>query len=274
MSNCNGTCDGCKEGENCKIKKITTNSYNKIKHIVGIISGKGGVGKSFVTSLLASKLNKLGYKVGILDGDITGPSIPKSFNIHEQAYGDKDGLIFPAITKSNIKIISSSMLLENEEDPIIWRSSLINTLLKQFYTDVRYGELDYLLIDMPPGTSDPTLTLFQSFPLDGVIIVTSPQDLVSLIVNKAIKMANTMNIKILGLIENMAYVKCPNCNEKIYLYGKGKTNEFAKKNNIELLTSLPIITNNSSLIDEGNVEQIELEELDIAVNKLLERIGK
>src|SRR5574344_1925976 len=217
--NCTHDCSTC-DVENCEgrgkgIEKVTPNEHSKIKHVIGVISGKGGVGKSFVTSLIASKLNKMGYKVGILDGDITGPSIPKSFNIHEQASGDGVSMIFPAVTESGIKIISSNMLLEKEDDPIIWRGTLISSLLKQFFTDVLWEELDYLLIDMPPGTGDVTLTCFQSFPLDGVVIVTSPQDLVSVIVRKAVNMAKQMNIKVLGLVENMSYVECPHCKEKI-----------------------------------------------------------
>ena len=220
MSECNHNCASCGvQGCSSRIEKLK-NEKSKIKHCIAIVSGKGGVGKSFVTSLIASSLNKLGYKVGVLDGDITGPSILKAYGIHERAYGDKEGHIYPAITKSGIKMISSNMLVDNESDPIIWRGGLITTLLGQFYKDVLWEELDYLLIDMPPGTSDVTLTTFQSIPLDGIIVVTSPQDLVSLIVEKAINMANAMNINILGLVENMSYVECPNCKEKIFLYGE------------------------------------------------------
>ncbi len=271
MSDCNHNCNECgEEGCASRIEKLVSNSKTKIKHTIAILSGKGGVGKSFVTSLLGSKLNKLGYKVGILDGDITGPSIPKSFNIHEAAYGDDDGLILPAETKSGIKIISSNMLLENEDDPIVWRGGLVTTLLGQFYKDVAWGELEYLLIDMPPGTSDVTLTAFQSIPLDGIIIVTSPQDLVSLIVTKAIKMANMMNIPILGIVENMAYVECSHCKEKIYIYGKSKIKEFAKKNKLKYLASLPIKEGNSTFVDKGEIEKIELDE----INPIIDVIEK
>lgn len=268
MSECNHNCSGCGvEGCSSRINKLKNETSN-IKHCIAIVSGKGGVGKSFVTSLIASSLNKLGYKVGILDGDITGPSILKAFGIHERAYGDKEGHIFPAITKSNIKMISSNMLVEKETDPIIWRGGLITTLLGQFYKDVIWEELDYLLIDMPPGTSDVTLSTFQSIPLDGIIVVTSPQDLVGLIVEKAINMANTMNIKILGVVENMSYVECPNCKEKIYLYGEGKTNEFASSNGLELLAKLPINPKNATKIDKGEVEDIKIDE----INKVIEKI--
>ncbi len=272
MSECNHVCDGC-EVENCesRIEKLKLNENSSIKHTIAVVSGKGGVGKSFVTSLIASKLNKKGYKVGILDGDITGPSIPKSFNIHEDVYGDDNGCIIPAETKSGIKIISSNMLLQNEDDPIIWRGSLVTGLLGQFYKDVVWGkDLDYLLIDMPPGTSDVTLTAFQSIPIDGIIIVTSPQDLVSLIVTKAIKMAKRMNVPIIGVVENMAYVECSNCHEKIYIYGKSKIKEFTKSKKVKYLASLPIKEGNSTLIDNGEVEKVDIEE----VNPVIEEIEK
>ena len=270
MSDCNHVCEGC-EVENCesRIEKLKLNDSSSIKHTIAVVSGKGGVGKSFVTSLIASKLNKLGYKVGVLDGDITGPSIPKSFNIHEDVYGDEDGHIVPAETKSGIKIISSNLLLQNEDDPIIWRGALVTGLLGQFYKDVVWGkDLDYLMIDMPPGTSDVTLTTFQSIPIDGIIIVTSPQDLVSLIVTKAIKMAKKMNIPILGIVENMAYVECSHCNEKIYIYGKSKIKEFAKSKKVKYLASLPIKEGNSALIDNGDVEKVEIEEIEPVIKEI------
>lgn len=272
QENCNHHCEGCSV-ENCSgrgvIEKIKPNSQSSFKHVIGVVSGKGGVGKSFVTSMLAVSLNKLGYKVGILDGDITGPSIPKAFNIHEQATGDGVSLIFPAVTKTGIKVISSNMLLPNETDPIIWRGTLISSLLTQFYTDVLWEELDYLLIDMPPGTGDVTLTTFQSIPLDGVIIVTSPQDLVSVIVKKAVNMAKQMNVKVLGLIENMSYVECPNCKEHIEIYGKSHAEEVAKDEGIELLGQLPIKVGVSNLIDDGKAEEISFKEFDDIVKKLV-----
>ena len=271
--NCTHDCSTC-DVENCEgrgkgIEKVTPNEHSKIKHVIGVISGKGGVGKSFVTSLIASKLNKMGYKVGILDGDITGPSIPKSFNIHEQASGDGVSMIFPAVTESGIKIISSNMLLEKEDDPIIWRGTLISSLLKQFFTDVLWEELDYLLIDMPPGTGDVTLTAFQSFPIDGVVIVTSPQELVSVIVKKAVNMAKEMNINVLGLIENMSYVECPKCKTHIEIYGKSHAEEVAKEEGIELLGRIPLKVGVSDLVDQGRIEEVNISELDGVVNKLL-----
>jgi len=265
---CDGNCDGhCDENCSCehKVKKVETYSFNKIKKVIGIVSGKGGVGKSFVTSVLASSLNKKGYKVGILDGDIVGPSIPKAFNAHSQLEGDGESLIFPYETKSKIKLVSSNLMLAHEDDPIIWRGSLVSSLLTQFYKDVLWGELDYLLIDMPPGTSDVTLTTFQSIPLDGIIIVTSPQDLVSLIVKKAINMANTLNVKIIGIVENMSYIECPDCHKKIYLFGENNPLNYEK---YKILARLPIDTKNTKLVDEGRVEEINLNEINDVINEL------
>ena len=274
MPECDHNCENCSENCESRISKLETNSLNKIKHIIGVISGKGGVGKSFVTSLIASELNKKGYKVGILDGDITGPSIPKAFNVHGQLEGDGHSLIFPYITKSNIKIVSSNLLLTNESDPIIWRGTLISSLLSQFYCDVLWGELDYLLIDMPPGTGDVTLTAFQSIPLDGIIVVTTPQDLVSLIVKKAINMAKMMNINIIGLVENMSYIKCHHCNEVINIFGSSNINEVAKNENVKLLTKLPLVSENAHNVDEGSVEDIKVEEINPVIDTILNTFGK
>lgn len=255
--NCTHNCESCGvEGCHERIEKVKPNNESTIKKTIAIVSGKGGVGKSFVTSLIASKLAKDGKKVGILDGDIVGPSIPNSFNIHQSAYGNENQHIVPAVTEGGIKLISSNLLLEHEEDPIIWRGGLICSLLKQFYTDVAWGELEYLLIDMPPGTSDVTLTTFQSIPLDGIIVVTSPQDLVSLIVKKAINMAKMMNIPILGVVENMSYVECSKCHEHIEIYGHSRLEEFCKETNTKAITKLPIRQEVANLIDKGSAEEI------------------
>lgn len=268
---CSGNCSSC--SENCShrpIEKEKQNNKSHIKKTIAVVSGKGGVGKSFVTSLAASYLNKEGYNVGILDGDIVGPSIPKAFNLHTSAYGDEDQLIIPAITKTGIKIISTNLMLEHEDDPIIWRGSLITSLLKQFYSLVAWGDLDVLLIDMPPGTGDVTLTTFQSIPLDGIIIVTSPQDLVSLIVKKAINMAKMMNIPILGMVENMSYVECPDCGKKIEIYGKSRLDDFSKETGIKILGRLPIKEGVSTLVDSGNLECVSLEEIEGTINAIKE----
>ena len=259
---CDGNCSHCGvEGCGSRIVKEKQNKKSNIKKIVAVVSGKGGVGKSMVTSLAATYLTREGYKVGILDGDIVGPSIPKGFNIHGNAYGDEDRLIIPMESKTGIKIVSSNMLLEHEEDPIIWRGGLISTLLKQFFTDVAWGELDYLLIDMPPGTGDVTLTAFQSLPIDGILIVTSPQDLVSLVVKKAINMAKMMNINIIGAVENMSYVLCPHCNKHIEVYGPSKLDLFAKETGLKGLAKLPLKEGTSALVDNGEIEQVQLDEI-------------
>lgn len=272
MANCDHNCENCSQNcnERTAIQKLKTNERSNIKHVIGVVSGKGGVGKSFVTSLIASELNKRGYRVGILDGDITGPSIPKSFNIYEQATGDGHSFIFPALTKSGIKIISSNLLLEREDEPIIWRGSLLSSLLSQFFTDVLWEELDYLLIDMPPGTGDITLTAFQQFPLESVICVTTPQDLVSMVVSKMINMAHKMNINVLGLVENMSYLKCPHCHEKINLYGESRINDLAKKHNAKVLGRLPLVVGDSEYIDKGDVELIKMEEVNSIIEAIIE----
>ena len=262
MANCDGNCENCAQANNCdsKIVKATLNDRSSIKKIVCVLSGKGGVGKSFVTSALAVYLNRMNYKVGILDADITGPSIPKAFGINEQAYGE-DGLIYPLISKGGIKVMSANCLLENASDPIVWRGPLLGNLIKQFYEDVLWEDLDYLLIDMPPGTGDVALSVFQLLPVDDLIIVTSPQDLVSLIVTKALKMANMMNIHTLGVVENMSYLVCPKCEEQISVFGQSHLEEFAKQNNVNVLAKLPIRTENAGLIDMGKVEMIQLDEI-------------
>ena len=270
----NGECSSCESSSSCSVNnfQLKLNDYSHIKTIIGVVSGKGGVGKSMISSLLAVTLAEKGLNVGIMDADITGPSIAKTFNVKEKAYG-QNNLIYPHITeKYNIKVISSNMLLENDDDPIVWRGSLISNLVKQFYTDVFWGKLDVLLIDMPPGTGDVALTTFQSIPLDGIVMVTTPQDLVSMIVSKACKMANMMNVKMMGVVENMAYVECPNCHEKIYLYGKSKTIDLIKPYNLDILASLPINPQLTELVNEGRIEEYEGHYLDSVADKIISKI--
>lgn len=274
VSGCNGECSSCESSSSCSVNnfQLKLNEYSHIKTIIGVVSGKGGVGKSMISSLLAVTLAEKGLNVGIMDADITGPSIAKTFNVKEKTYG-QNNLIYPHITeKYNIKVMSSNMLLENDDDPIVWRGSLISNLVKQFYTDVFWGKLDVLLIDMPPGTGDVALTTFQSIPLDGIVMVTTPQDLVSMIVSKACKMANMMNVKIMGVVENMAYVECPNCHEKIYLYGKSKTIDLIKPYNLDLLASLPINPQLTELVNEGRIEEYEGNYLDSVADKIISNI--
>ena len=254
MANCstcpsNGTCS--KDKESCG---IVNNPLNHIKNVIGIMSGKGGVGKSTVTTLLAKDLAKRGYKVGILDADITGPSIPRLMGVTGQmAMGDGTNII-PVTSKEGIKIISLNLLLQDESQPVVWRGSLISSAVKQFWEEVLWEDLDYLLIDMPPGTGDVPLTVFQSLPLDGIIIVTSPQELVGMIVSKAVNMAKKMDVDIIGIVENMSYVKCPDCDKKIYMFGKGHSQEVADRYQLPLLGQLPIDSELTQLSDQGYVE--------------------
>ena len=269
MANCNHDCANCEQKGNCsdEIIKSKQNDASNIKRIIGVLSGKGGVGKSFVTSSLATYLSRNGLKVGILDADITGPSIPKAFGIKEKAYGENN-YIFPALSNGGIEVMSANLLLDNETDPIIWRGPLLANLVKQFFENVAWGDLDVLLIDMPPGTGDVALTIFQSLPIDDLIIVTSPQDLVSLIVSKAIKMAELMNIHVLGVIENMSYLICPKCEEKISLFGESHLEEFAKQMNFDILARLPLNSENTVLMDKGEIEKLVLPEIQEVVNKI------
>ena len=269
MADCNHDCANCPSHGSCsdEIVKSKTNDASHIKRVIGVLSGKGGVGKSFITSSIATYLSRNGLSVGILDADITGPSIPKAFGIKEKAYGE-GSLIFPAQTNGGIRVISANLLLEDETDPIIWRGPLLGNLVKQFFEDVAWGDLDVLLIDMPPGTGDVALTIFQSLPVDDLIIVTSPQDLVSLIVSKAIKMAELMNIHVLGVIENMSYLVCPKCEEKIPLFGESHRDDFAKQMNFEVLAKLPLNSENTKLMDNGEIEKLVLPEIQPVINKI------
>ncbi len=268
MAECNHNCESCSvEGCGERIVKSKQNELSNIKRIIAVLSGKGGVGKSFVTSSIASYLNRNGLKVGILDADVTGPSIPKAFGVKEKAYGE-NGFIFACKTPGGIEVMSANLLLDNETDPILWRGPLVGNLVKQFFENVAWGDLDVLLIDMPPGTGDVALTTFQSLPIDDLIIVTSPQDLVSLIVTKAIKMAEMMNINILGVIENMSYLVCPKCEEKIPLFGESHLEEFAKQMKFDILGKLPLNSANTALMDKGEIEKLVLPEIQPIINKI------
>lgn len=240
----------------------------KIGHVIAIASGKGGVGKSMVTGLIANSLNQMGFKVGILDGDITGPSIGKMFNITSKASGTNEGMR-PAVSKNGIQIISANMLLEDDSVAIAWRGPMIGNAVKEFYTKVVWNELDYLLIDMPPGTGDVPLTVYQSFPVDGIVMVTTPQELVSMVVLKAITMAQTSQIRILGLIENMSYIECPKCGEVIYPFGQSRTKEFASKHNLNLLGQLPIQSQLVNAADSGTIDELSLKDMDKIVKDLI-----
>lgn len=260
------SCAGC--SSNNRMKYEPMNSRSQINKVIAVMSGKGGVGKSLVTSSLAAKLKKKGYKVGILDADITGPSIPKMFGLNETANGDGNGL-YPVETRSGIKVMSVNLLLEDEEEPVIWRGPVISSVVKQFWSDVYWGELDYLLIDMPPGTGDVPLTVFQSIPVDGAIIVTSPQDLVRLIVKKAYNMVVKMDIPVMGIVENYSYIECPDCGKKIAVFGESKIDEIASEIGVELLGKLPIVPAIAKLADEGRFDEADNTFVDMAVDKII-----
>lgn len=267
-------CAGCASAGSCPSAKSDpqsmieeANHFSNIKNVIGIVSGKGGVGKSFVTGSLAAELAKKGYKVGILDADLTGPSIQKMFGIQGQAEGDMNG-IYPKETKNGIRIMSINMLLENEDDPVIWRGPVLAGVVKQFWTDVIWGELDYLLVDMPPGTGDVPLTVFQSLPLNGIVIVTSPQSLVTMIVKKAYNMAQEMHIPVLGIIENYSYLQCPDCGKKIYLFGESHIDSLAAAVGLPVLGKMPIMPEMATLSDEGRFEEVENNTIDDAVQAI------
>lgn len=268
--NCNHNCEGCSV-ENCGSRMdpqsllIYPDSRSSIRKIIGVVSGKGGVGKSFVTSMLAAEMQRRGKRAAVLDGDITGPSQGKAFGIHDKAYGNGE-LILPAVTKSGIQVISTNMLLEREDQPVLWRGPMVANILKQFYQEVLWEDVDYMFVDMPPGTSDVPLTLFQSFKLDGIIVVTSPQELVAMIVEKAINMANAMNIRVLGLIENMSYVECPNCHERMYVFGESHIDDVAGKYDLPVLARVPLDSAIARASDAGTIEDLEFDQIREAVD--------
>lgn len=243
------------------------NQMSHVRHVIGIVSGKGGVGKSLVTSLLATMFSRKGYRTAVLDADITGPSIPKMFGITGRAEGSDLG-IFPKKTHGGIRIISINLLLDNTEAPVIWRGPLIAGTVKQFWTDVIWDDVDYMFIDMPPGTGDVPLTVFQSLPVDGIIVVTSPQDLVSLIVKKAANMAKMMHIPVLGLVENMSYYKCPDCGREEEIFGKSKLTQVAADMELDVLGRMPIDSRLARLCDEGTIERADVDYLDAAVQTI------
>ncbi len=259
--NCTHDCSTCTS--NCSSRKeknsflAEQNDKSNVKKIIGVVSGKGGVGKSFVTSCLSVLFNSKGHSTAIIDADITGPSIPKIFGLNEKATSPDGKLLCPVISKKGIKSMSINYLLENEDDPVIWRGPVIAGTVKQFYTDVMWGDVDYMFVDMPPGTGDVPLTVFQSLPLSGIIVVASPQDLVSMIVKKAVKMADMMDIPVLALVENMSYFVCPDCNKKYDIFGKSNIEEIANRYGIDTVVKVPINPNNASLCDKGLIEEID-----------------
>ena len=263
-SSCGAACSSRQEVQDMTEK---LNPYSSVKKVIGVVSGKGGVGKSLVTSMLAVMCQKAGLKTAIMDADITGPSIPKAFGIHEKAMGSDKGII-PITTHSGIDIMSVNLLLENETDPVIWRGPILAGTVKQFWTEVFWNDVDYMFVDMPPGTGDVPLTVFQSIPLSGIIVVTSPQDLVSMIVGKAVKMAQMMDVPILGIIENMSCYVCPDCGKKHYPFGESKLETVANEYGLKILGRLPIDAASSAACDNGRIESVLNPDAEAAADEL------
>jgi len=273
---CSGNCSSC--GSSCGSRKPDKseflepmNEYSNVKRVIGVVSGKGGVGKSFVTSYLSVLMNRKGYKTAVLDADVTGPSIPKAFGVKGMVQANELGII-PATSKNDVSMISVNLLLEDEETPVIWRGPVIAGTVKQFWSQVLWGEVDYMFVDMPPGTGDVPLTVFQSLPLDGIIIVTSPQELVSMIVSKAVNMAKAMDVPVLGLVENYSYIQCGNCGEKISVFGQSHIDEISAKFHLPVLSKLPLDASIAEAIDAGNVEGITGDWMDTAADILEEAL--
>lgn len=267
QADCSKTdCEGCKEKEKAQFR-AQMNPFSDIKKVVAVMSGKGGVGKSTVTAALAVELTGKGYKVGILDADITGPSIPKMFGLSGPANGTEQGVL-ASVAENGIKVMSLNLLMDDEEEPVIWRGPVIANMVKQFWTDILWGELDYLLVDMPPGTGDVPLTVFQSLPVDGAILVSSPQSLVKMIVKKAYNMAGKMDIPIVGIVENYSYFTCPDCNKQIAVFGESKIDEVAKEMQVPVLGKLPINPEMAQAADEGKMSTVRCEQLKAAVASL------
>ncbi len=264
MSECSHDCGSC--SASCSERQPESllakpHELSNIKKVIGIVSGKGGVGKSMVTCMSAVLMNRRGFNTAVLDADITGPSVPNAFGLHEKAQGTENA-IFPVVTKKGIKVMSVNLLLPDETDPVVWRGPIIAGTAKQFWTDVIWDDVDYMFVDMPPGTGDVPLTVFQSIPLDGIIVVTSPPELVSMIVGKAVKMAEMMNVPIIGLVENMSYAVCPDCGKQIKVFGESHIDETAKKFGLKVLAKLPIDPECAKLVDTGMLELMETEAAD------------
>ena len=271
MSSCNGNCSSC-GSSSCGERKAESliaqlNPKASVKKVIAVVSGKGGVGKSTVTSMLAVAMARRGKRVGVLDADITGPSAPTAFGVTECQGANEDGL-YPALSRGGIQVMSINLLLDNPGDPVVWRGPVIAGAVKQFWTDVIWEDVDYMFVDMPPGTGDVPLTVFQSLPIDGIVIVTTPQDLVSMIVSKAVKMAQMMHIPVLGFVENYAYLQCPDCGKKIEVFGKSHLDEIAAKHNLPILARLPIDPKVAEAYDNGLMETVDTE----GVNGVIEAV--
>ena len=275
QGSCSSNCSSC--SANCSSRKpskedflVPQNEHSRIKKVIGVVSGKGGVGKSFITSYMSVLMNRKGYKTAVLDADITGPSIPKAFGIHQRAQADERGIL-PVETKTGVKLMSVNLLLDSEDTPVVWRGPVIAGVVKQFWQEVIWENVDYMFVDMPPGTGDVPLTVYQSLPIDGIIIVTSPQELVSMIVAKAVNMAEQMEVPILGLVENYAYVECGSCGEKNYVFGESHLDEIAEKHGLGVLARVPLTSEIATTIDSEDVEGLKGTWLDECA-KILEEV--
>ena len=275
MSECTHNCSTCSANCGSRDKQSmyeAPHPATNVKHIIGVVSGKGGVGKSLVTTMLAVLMQRRGYRVGILDADITGPSIPKAFGLNKPVEGDQDGMVPPATT-TGIEIMSVNLLLDDETRPVVWRGPVIAGTVKQFWSQTVWADLDYLFVDCPPGTGDVPLTVFQSIPLDGIVIVSSPQELVSMIVKKAANMADMMDIPVLGLVENMSYVLCPDCGKKINVFGESHIAEIANQFGYELLAQIPMDAKLAALVDKGWIEMMQNDYLDQAADQIEDKLN-
>lgn len=266
------SCSSCAHADSCPSKKqdlkVPANPYSQVRKVIGVVSGKGGVGKSMVTASLARMMIREGYTAGILDADITGPSIPKMYGVHDSAIGSEEGM-FPCVAKDGTKIMSINLLLDREEDPVIWRGPIVANVVKQFWSDVMWGDLDFLFVDMPPGTGDVPLTVFQSLPVDGIVIVTSPQDLVQMIVKKAYNMAKAMNIPVIGIVENYSYLECPDCGKKISVFGESHIDEIAAGLGTEVLGKMPIDPTLAEMVEKEKFYEVENQYLEHMIEKFI-----
>ena len=264
---CSGDCANCSSKCEQKDLRLPQGSFSNVKKVIAVVSGKGGVGKSLVTSLLASETRARGFETAVLDADVTGPSIPRSFGLFGQVVGDERGML-PAVSQTGVKVMSVNLLLEKEDQPVVWRGPVISGVIQQFWQEVAWDDVDYMFVDMPPGTGDIPLTVFQSLPVDGIVIVTTPQDLVTMIVKKAYNMAKLMNIPVLGIIENMSYVECPDCGKKISVFGESNIDKVAADLDIPVLAKLPIRPAAAPMIDHGDVESVQMPDIAPAVDFL------
>lgn len=271
-SSCSGDCSSC--SANCDKRDFMAppNQYSRVKRVIGVVSGKGGVGKSLVTSMLACAVQNMGKQTAVLDADVTGPSVPMAFGIHDKAVGNEMGLM-PSESKTGIKIMSINLLLEKDDQPVVWRGPVISGVIKQFWSDVVWGEVDYMFVDMPPGTGDVPLTVFQSLPVDGIVVVTTPQDLVTMIVKKAYNMAQMMNVPVFGIVENMSGFVCPDCGKEHAIFGESKVQQVADALGVPVLAKLPINPQNAALVDKGAVELADAPSINEAAKKIIEVLG-